>query len=49
MSSTRPLHQPYGAEPRPQTPEEFGRYINAEFAKWAKIVKDNNVQLPGAR
>jgi tripartite-type tricarboxylate transporter receptor subunit TctC len=26
-----------GAEPRPQTPEEFGRYINADVAKWAKI------------
>ena len=38
-----------GAEPRPQTPEEFGRYINADVAKWAKIVKDNNVQLPGAK
>jgi tripartite-type tricarboxylate transporter receptor subunit TctC len=38
-----------GAEPRPQTPEEFGRYINADIAKWAKIVKDNNVQLPGAK
>jgi tripartite-type tricarboxylate transporter receptor subunit TctC len=38
-----------GAEPRPQTPEEFGRYINADIGKWAKIVKDNNVQLPGAK
>ena len=31
------------------TPDEFGRYINADIAKWAKIVKDNNVQLPGAK
>jgi tripartite-type tricarboxylate transporter receptor subunit TctC len=38
-----------GAEPRPQTPEEFGRYINADIAKWAEIVKDNNVKLPGAK
>jgi tripartite-type tricarboxylate transporter receptor subunit TctC len=38
-----------GAEPRLQTPEEFGRYINADVAKWTKIVKDNNVQLPGAK
>jgi tripartite-type tricarboxylate transporter receptor subunit TctC len=38
-----------GAEPRPQTPQEFGRYINADVAKWEKIVKDNNVQLPGAK
>ena len=38
-----------GAEPRPQTPEEFGRYINADVAKWSKVVKDNNVQLPGGK
>lgn len=38
-----------GAEPKPQTPEEFGRYINADVAKWSKLVKDNNIQLPGAK
>ncbi len=38
-----------GAEPKPQTPEEFGRYINADVAKWSKLVKDNDVQLPGAK
>jgi tripartite-type tricarboxylate transporter receptor subunit TctC len=38
-----------GAEPRPQTPEEFGRYINADVAKWSKLVKDNHVQLPGGK
>jgi tripartite-type tricarboxylate transporter receptor subunit TctC len=38
-----------GAEPKPQTPEEFGRYINADVAKWTKLVKDNNVQLPGGK
>jgi tripartite-type tricarboxylate transporter receptor subunit TctC len=38
-----------GAEPRPQTPEEFGRYINADVAKWSKLVKDNGVQLPGGK
>jgi tripartite-type tricarboxylate transporter receptor subunit TctC len=35
-----------GAEPKPQTPEEFGRYINADVAKWSRLVKDNDVQLP---
>src|ERR1700761_7173226 len=40
---------PPGAEPKPQTPEEFGRYINADVAKWSKLVKDNNVQLPGGK
>jgi tripartite-type tricarboxylate transporter receptor subunit TctC len=38
-----------GAEPKPQTPEEFGRYINADVAKWSKLVKDNHVQLPGGK
>jgi tripartite-type tricarboxylate transporter receptor subunit TctC len=38
-----------GAEPKPQTPEEFGRYINADVAKWSKLVKDNEVQLPGGK
>ncbi len=38
-----------GAEPKPQTAEEFGRYINADVAKWSKVVKDNNVQLPGGK
>ena len=38
-----------GAEPKPQTPEAFGRYINADVAKWSKLVKDNDVQLPGGK
>jgi tripartite-type tricarboxylate transporter receptor subunit TctC len=38
-----------GAEPKPQTPEEFGRYINTDIAKWTKLVKDNNIKLPGAK
>src|SRR6266403_2404414 len=38
-----------GAEPKPQTPKEFGRYINADVAKWSKLVKDNDVQLPGGK
>jgi tripartite-type tricarboxylate transporter receptor subunit TctC len=38
-----------GAEAKPQTPEEFGRYINADVAKWSRLVKDNDVQLPGGK
>jgi tripartite-type tricarboxylate transporter receptor subunit TctC len=38
-----------GAEPKPQTPEQFARYINADIAKWSKLVKDNDVQLPGGK
>jgi len=36
-----------GAEPEPQTPEEFGRYINADVVKWAALVKEQNITLPG--
>ena len=38
-----------GAEATPQTPEEFGRYINADVAKWTKLVKDNKITMPGAQ
>jgi tripartite-type tricarboxylate transporter receptor subunit TctC len=37
-----------GAEPEPQTPEEFGRYINADVAKWSALVKEQNITIPGA-
>ena len=35
-----------GAEPEPQTPDEFARYINADVAKWAKLVKEQNIVIP---
>ncbi len=38
-----------GAEPKPQAPDEFGRYINADVAKWSKLVNDSNLQLPGGK
>jgi tripartite-type tricarboxylate transporter receptor subunit TctC len=38
-----------GAEPEPQTPDEFGRYINADVAKWAALVKEQNINIPGAK
>jgi tripartite-type tricarboxylate transporter receptor subunit TctC len=37
-----------GAEPEPQTPEEFGRYINADVAKWDALVKEQGIMIPGA-
>jgi len=36
-----------GAEPEPQTPEEFGRYINADVAKWSALVKERDITIPG--
>ncbi len=37
-----------GAEPEPQTPDEFARYINADVAKWSALVKEQNITIPGA-
>ena len=34
-----------GAEPVGDTPAEFGRFIAAEIAKWAKVVNDAGVKL----
>jgi tripartite-type tricarboxylate transporter receptor subunit TctC len=36
-----------GAEPEPQTPAEFGRFINADLAKWIKLVKEADIKMPG--
>lgn len=33
-----------GAEPMDNTPEEFAAYINAEMAKWAKVVKTAGIR-----
>jgi tripartite-type tricarboxylate transporter receptor subunit TctC len=38
----------HAAEPQPQTPEEFGRYINADVAKWDVLVKEQGITIPGA-
>ena len=37
-----------GAEPEPQTPDEFARYIDADVAKWAKLVNEEHIVIPGA-
>jgi tripartite-type tricarboxylate transporter receptor subunit TctC len=37
-----------GAEPEPQSPEEFARYINADVVKWSVLVKEQNITIPGA-
>jgi tripartite-type tricarboxylate transporter receptor subunit TctC len=34
-----------GGEPRPGKPEQFGNFIHAEIAKWAKIIKEVNIPL----
>jgi tripartite-type tricarboxylate transporter receptor subunit TctC len=32
-------------EPRSTTPEEFGAYVRAEIAKWAKVVKASGIAV----
>ena len=38
----------FGAEPEPQTPDAFARYINADVAKWSALVKEQGIVIPGA-
>jgi tripartite-type tricarboxylate transporter receptor subunit TctC len=33
-----------GAEAMPTTPEQFGKMLKAEIAKWTKVVKDANIK-----
>jgi tripartite-type tricarboxylate transporter receptor subunit TctC len=33
-----------GAEPMPGTPEEFGRFIRAEYDKWAKLLAESGAK-----
>jgi tripartite-type tricarboxylate transporter receptor subunit TctC len=34
-----------GAEPAPTSPEEFGNFIRAEIAKWAKVVQAAHIRI----
>lgn len=34
-----------GAEPAPMSPEDFGRYVREEIAKWAKVVKESGAKV----
>jgi tripartite-type tricarboxylate transporter receptor subunit TctC len=53
MESARILKQPdvsrriaeMGAEPVGSTPDEFAAYIKSEIARWAKVIRDANVEL----
>ena len=37
-----------GAEPEPQTPEEFARFIDADVAKWSEAGEGEHIVIPGA-
>ena len=34
-----------GAEPAPMSPEDFGRYVRDEIAKWSKVVRDSGAKV----
>ena len=34
-----------GAEPAPNSPEQFGAYIKAETARWGKVIRDAKITL----
>ncbi len=34
-----------GAEPQPMTPDEFGRFVRDDIAKWAKVVKESGAKV----
>jgi tripartite-type tricarboxylate transporter receptor subunit TctC len=35
-----------GVDYRLSSPDEFGRFLEAEVTRWAKVVKDNKI-VPG--
>jgi tripartite-type tricarboxylate transporter receptor subunit TctC len=35
----------FGVEPVSSTPEEFGKYMESERAKWGKLIKEANIRL----
>jgi tripartite-type tricarboxylate transporter receptor subunit TctC len=34
-----------GATPRPSTPEDFGKLISSDLARWSKLIKDSHIQV----
>ncbi|HMH16831.1 MAG TPA: tripartite tricarboxylate transporter substrate binding protein [Burkholderiales bacterium] len=39
------LLAPTGMEPDPDTPEQFGAYLKADFDKWGKVVRDSGATV----
>jgi len=41
----RKLLTPTGMEPDPDTPEQFGAYLKADYDKWGKVVRDSGATV----
>jgi tripartite-type tricarboxylate transporter receptor subunit TctC len=44
MGSVKERLAALDAEPMPMSPDEFGRYVHAEIAKWAKVINETGVK-----
>ena len=44
MPEVREVLEREGASPRPGTPEEYAGLIRADLTRWAKLIKDANIQ-----
>ncbi|MGX9964359.1 Bug family tripartite tricarboxylate transporter substrate binding protein [Roseomonas sp. F4] len=45
LQSTKDRLAPLGAEPEPMTPDVFAGYIDADIAKWQRVVRERNITL----
>ena len=45
LPEVRDLLAREGATPRPGTPEEFGKLIRSELARWSQLIKDARIQI----
>jgi tripartite-type tricarboxylate transporter receptor subunit TctC len=45
MSDIKEYWAAQGADPGGQSPAEFGKFLHAEIAKWAKVVKDSGAKI----
>jgi len=46
--ASKPVHDRFvslGAEPKSSTPEEFSRLVQADVARWARVVKEANIRI----
>jgi tripartite-type tricarboxylate transporter receptor subunit TctC len=42
---TRERMAALGAEPEPMTPDAFAEYVDADIAKWQRVVRERNITL----